>query len=82
MNVNADPSALGNFVNVIIDAPPTLKAFMDARARGASREELKALIAADEAARAANRQRAETEPVVINLALARRSRNRRQKHGE
>ena len=35
----------------IIDAPPSLKRFLDARSKGASEEELKALRAADEAAR-------------------------------
>lgn len=38
-------------MNLIIDAAPTLRAFLDARRRGATAEELKALRAADEAAR-------------------------------
>jgi hypothetical protein len=37
--------------NFIIDATPTLRAFLDARRRGATAEELKKLRAADEAAR-------------------------------
>lgn len=38
-------------LNKIIDPPPTLAAYLAARARGASGAELKALKAADEAAR-------------------------------
>jgi len=38
-------------LNRIIDAAPTLRAFLDARRRGATAEELKILRAADEAAR-------------------------------
>lgn len=38
-------------LNKILDAPPTLKRFLVARSTGASEEELKALKAADEAAR-------------------------------
>ena len=38
-------------LNRIIDASPTLKRFLQARAKGASEKELKRLQAADEAAR-------------------------------
>ena len=37
--------------NLIIDASPTLKRFLDARSKGASEAELRELKAADEAAR-------------------------------
>jgi hypothetical protein len=38
-------------LTLIIDAAPTLRAFLDARRRGATAEELKMLRSADEAAR-------------------------------
>jgi len=69
-------------MNLVVDPPPTLKAFLTARASGASVEELKALQAADEEARAnqpAARSRARAEPdngVVIDLSPALRKRNR------
>jgi hypothetical protein len=37
--------------NLVIDASPTLKRFLDARSNGASEKELKLLQAADEASR-------------------------------
>jgi hypothetical protein len=45
------PSKRGETLNIIYDASATLRKFLDARFRGASEEELKALQAADEAAR-------------------------------
>lgn len=61
-------------MKVILDPPATLKAFLDARARGATAEELKVLISADEAARAVSPQREESESIVIDFQRTRRSR--------
>lgn len=65
---------------IIIDPCPTLKRFLDARAKGATAEELKALQLADEAARAND----QTEPqsnVVVHLDRARIERRRRGDDG-
>lgn len=69
---------------IIIDPPATLRAFLIARSRGASEEELKALQIADEAARANNQHKARSRVgaklrigEVIDIDHVRRSREQK-----
>ncbi len=57
---------------LIIDPPASLKAFLSARARGAPAQELKALMAADEAVRMSNKP--DVGGVVIDFVRARLNR--------
>jgi hypothetical protein len=61
--------------NVVMDASPTLRKFLEARSNGASEKELKALQAADEAAHASNQPEPHSA-VVIDLHRARIERER------